>query len=149
MCTICSHVSLHHREGAGKSELDWEEAEALKRWNSLSTKEKVTDWALQNRWRIFVAGWATSMGVSWVLLQRNKTQSFSQKLVQARVYVSFIRPELLSELTSPCPFFPPSRRKRSHWLVFSVPLVCRRCSQKKRKSRNLQTTRGHVWYVGF
>lgn len=77
-----------YRESAGKIELDWEEAQAEKRWQELSTKDKVTDWALRNRWRLFVAGWATSMGVSWLLLQRNKTQTFSQKIVQARVYVS-------------------------------------------------------------
>ena len=98
---------MQQREGAGKNELDWEEAEAVKRWQTLSTKEKVTDWALRNRWRIFVAGWATSMGVSWMLLQRNKTQTFSQKIVQARVYVSsFCAPtlQLLRVLTMPVRF---------------------------------------------
>ena len=76
------------RAGAAKNEMDREAVEEEQRWHNLSFKQKAGDWALRHRWHLFVAGWATSMGVSWLILQRNKTQTFSQKLVQARVYVS-------------------------------------------------------------
>ena len=70
--------------------MDREEREEEKRWQSLSSKQKAADWALRYRWHLFLAGWATTMGVSWMILQRNKTQTFAQKIVQARVYAQGI-----------------------------------------------------------
>lgn len=75
------------RDSAGKVEMDREVLAEQRRWNSLSNSEKATEWALRHRWHIFLAGWAASMGASWMILRRNKTQTFSQKIVQARVYV--------------------------------------------------------------
>ncbi|KAL5508457.1 RCF2_1 [Sanghuangporus vaninii] len=80
----------HNWESAGKREMDREEAEALERWNSLTPMQKVGDWALRYRWHLFLAGWATTMGASWMILRRNKTQTFAQKIVQARVYAQGI-----------------------------------------------------------
>lgn len=70
--------------------MDREEAEAQRHWNSLTPMQKAGDWALRYRWHIFVAGWAASMGASWMVLRRNQTQTFSQKIVQARVYAQGI-----------------------------------------------------------
>lgn len=67
--------------------MDREVLAEQRRWNSLSNSDKATEWALRHRWHIFLAGWAASMGASWMILRRNKTQTFSQKIVQARVYV--------------------------------------------------------------
>ncbi|THH12377.1 hypothetical protein EW145_g34 [Phellinidium pouzarii] len=76
----------HNWSGAGKEELDREANEEERRWVGLSTTQKATDWALRHRWHLFVVGWVASMGGSWLILRRNKTQTFSQKIVQARVY---------------------------------------------------------------
>ncbi|KAI5124853.1 hypothetical protein M0805_007286 [Coniferiporia weirii] len=80
----------HNWSGAGKDEMDREALEEERRWNSLSVPQKAGDWALRHRWHLFIAGWAASMGASWMILRRNKTQTFSQKIVQARVYAQGI-----------------------------------------------------------
>lgn len=71
-----------------KNEMDHEAFEEEQRWRHMSFSQKAGDWALRYRWHLFVAGWATSMSAAWLILRRNKTQTFSQKIVQARVYVS-------------------------------------------------------------
>ncbi|EJD00947.1 uncharacterized protein FOMMEDRAFT_21419 [Fomitiporia mediterranea MF3/22] len=80
----------NHWDSAGKVEMEREEAEEEKRWNALTPGQKMGDWALRHRWHLFVAGWAASMGASWMILRRNKTQTFAQKIVQARVYAQGI-----------------------------------------------------------
>ncbi|KAH8113326.1 hypothetical protein DFH11DRAFT_1705407 [Phellopilus nigrolimitatus] len=80
----------HNWSGPAKDELDREASEEDKRWGRLSPTQKAGDWALRHRWHLFVAGWAASMGASWMILRRNKTQTFSQKIVQARVYAQGI-----------------------------------------------------------
>lgn len=76
------------RTGVAKNEMDHEAFEEEQRWRHMSFSQKAGDWALRYRWHLFVAGWATSMSAAWLILRRNKTQTFSQKIVQARVYVS-------------------------------------------------------------
>ena len=77
----------YDRTGTAKQVLAEEAVTEEQRWEMLSTKEKVGDWALRHRWHLFVACWGASMVGSWLVLRRNTTQTFSQKIVQARVYV--------------------------------------------------------------
>jgi hypothetical protein len=70
--------------------LNREAVQERQRWQNLSLTQKSIDWVLRYRWHLFVAGWATSMGVAWMILRRNKTQTFAQKIVQARVYAQGI-----------------------------------------------------------
>lgn len=76
-----------NRTGTAKEIMAQDAITQEQRWEMLSTKEKVGDWASRHRWHLFVACWGASMVGSWLVLRRNTTQTFSQKIVQARVYV--------------------------------------------------------------
>jgi len=76
--------------GAGKEELDRAKSEFVSRWGEMSVTQRVGDWASRHRYQLFFGCWAGSMAASWLLLRGNKTQSFSQKIVQARVYAQGI-----------------------------------------------------------
>ena len=75
------------RVGVGKQELEREASEQEKRWNQLSTSQKVGDWASRHRYQLFLGGWAASMAASWILLRGNKTQSFSQKVSSSHLFL--------------------------------------------------------------
>lgn len=51
-----------------------------------SVLERAKDWAGENRYPIIFAFWIASMGGSLAMVSRNRYQSGSQKLVQARMY---------------------------------------------------------------
>ncbi|KLO07502.1 hypothetical protein SCHPADRAFT_932387 [Schizopora paradoxa] len=76
--------------GIEKEELDREQSEIVARWGDMSVTQRIGDWASRHRYELFFGCWAGSMAVSWMLLRGNKTQSFSQKIVQARVYAQGI-----------------------------------------------------------
>ena len=71
------------REGAGKDLLDEQEYAERKRWESLSTKEKVGDWALKHQYSLILGSWATSMGVAAAIIMRDRNQTTSQKVREA------------------------------------------------------------------
>ncbi|OSX60165.1 hypothetical protein POSPLADRAFT_1058341 [Postia placenta MAD-698-R-SB12] len=72
--------------GAGKAELEREHEQEVSRWNRLDSKEKITDWANRNQYKIILGSWAASMAVAGALVMRNKHQTASQKIVQARMW---------------------------------------------------------------
>ena len=75
--------------GTEKVELDREELRENLRWDSLSKWQKMCDWASRNQYSIIFGCWAASMAGSWILLSRNKTESFSQRVnfyIQALTY---------------------------------------------------------------
>ncbi|KAK5144149.1 hypothetical protein LTR04_001662 [Oleoguttula sp. CCFEE 6159] len=51
-----------------------------------SQKERITDWAKENRYGIVFGSWVASMGISLAIVGRNPYLTGPQKLVQARVY---------------------------------------------------------------
>lgn len=53
---------------------------------SLSTKDRIFNWARQEKYKIIVASWMASMVGSFAMVGRNPFLSGQQKLVQARVY---------------------------------------------------------------
>lgn len=53
---------------------------------SLSTKDRLFNWARQEKYKIISATWVASMVGSFVLVGRNPYLSGQQKIVQARVY---------------------------------------------------------------
>ncbi|KAJ9112194.1 hypothetical protein QFC20_002375 [Naganishia adeliensis] len=73
-------------EGTGKREIDRKAQADIERWDRMSGADKFQDWAKRNQWSLVGGGWAASMLVSGAILARNPYMSFSQKLVQARVY---------------------------------------------------------------
>jgi len=55
-------------------------------WASMSPREKVVRWAVQNKYKVVIGSWAASMlGSAAFIFARNPTQTFSQKLVQCRM----------------------------------------------------------------
>lgn len=53
---------------------------------ALSTKDRIFNWARQEKYKIIVATWMASMVGSFAMVGRNPFLSGQQKLVQARVY---------------------------------------------------------------
>lgn len=50
------------------------------------SSSSVSKWAEQNKYKLVATGWAASMVGSYVLVNRDKYMTKSQKIVQARVY---------------------------------------------------------------
>ncbi|KAH7922541.1 hypothetical protein BV22DRAFT_1037382 [Leucogyrophana mollusca] len=75
-----------HWTGAGKWELDREMAEEEARWNALSTKEKLANWATRHQYSIILGSWALSIAIAGGIIARDKHQSIPQKVVQARMW---------------------------------------------------------------
>ncbi|KAF9782738.1 mitochondrion protein [Thelephora terrestris] len=73
-------------QGTGKELLDEQEHEERKRWESLSTKDKIGDWALKHQYSLILGSWAASMGVAAAIIMKDRNQSTSQKVVQARMW---------------------------------------------------------------
>lgn len=72
--------------GTGKDEMDLVQRRELERWNSLSTGEKARDFAERHQYGIIGGAWAASLAGSFGYIMREPTQSFSQKIVQARMW---------------------------------------------------------------
>ncbi|EIW75663.1 hypothetical protein CONPUDRAFT_65908 [Coniophora puteana RWD-64-598 SS2] len=72
--------------GAGKNEMDREAAEEQARWESLTTGDKVSDWATRHQYSIILGSWALSLGIAGGIVARNKYQTIPQKVVQARMW---------------------------------------------------------------
>ncbi|KAF9645997.1 hypothetical protein BDM02DRAFT_3189190 [Thelephora ganbajun] len=73
-------------KGAGKDLLDEEEYAEQKRWESLSTNEKIGDWAFKHQYSVISGSWAASMGLAAAIIMKDRNQTTSQKIVQARMW---------------------------------------------------------------
>jgi hypothetical protein len=69
-----------YRQGTGKELLDEQEYEERKRWESLSTKDKIGDWAFKHQYSLILGSWAASMGVAAAIIMKDRNQSTSQKV---------------------------------------------------------------------
>lgn len=69
--------------------------EEHQRWAKLPLSEKITNGAINNKYKIIVGAWAASMYGSWVLVDRDPIMTKTQKLVQARMYAQGITVILL------------------------------------------------------
>ncbi|KIJ16251.1 hypothetical protein PAXINDRAFT_168766 [Paxillus involutus ATCC 200175] len=72
--------------GVAKLELDRVTAEEDARWNSLSTGEKVQDWATRHQYSIILGSWTLSMALAGTIIAKDRYQSLPQKVVQARMW---------------------------------------------------------------
>ena len=68
------------RKGAGKDLLDEEENVERRRWEALSTKGKISDWAMKNQYPLILGSWAASLGVAAVIIMKDRHQTPSQKV---------------------------------------------------------------------
>jgi len=51
-----------------------------KRWAALSTKEKVSDWAIRHQYPLILGSWAASMGLAAAIIMKDRHQTTSQKV---------------------------------------------------------------------
>ncbi|KAI1789547.1 hypothetical protein LXA43DRAFT_1096286 [Ganoderma leucocontextum] len=72
--------------GAGKALLDDKERQAESRWEALSSKEKIKDWAMRNQYKVILGSWAASMAIAATIVMRDRHQTTPQKIVQARMW---------------------------------------------------------------
>ncbi|TFK17116.1 hypothetical protein FA15DRAFT_629023 [Coprinopsis marcescibilis] len=73
-------------EGEGSRILDHKEVSAAKRWDLMTTNQKVTEWAFRHQYSLIVGGWAGGLAVAGGIISRNKFQTYPQKIVQARMW---------------------------------------------------------------
>ena len=71
------------RTGAGKELLEEVEHAEQKRWQSLSTREKIGDWAVKHQYSLILGSWAASMGVAAAIIMKDRHQTTSQKVRRA------------------------------------------------------------------
>ena len=68
------------REGAGKDLLEDEEIAERKRWASLSTRDKISDWSLKHQYSMILGSWAATLGLAATIIMRDKNQTTAQKV---------------------------------------------------------------------
>ena len=83
MIDPCSFVVC--REGDALRVIDEKALQEARRWDNMSVKEKIGDWAMRRQYSLIMGGWATSLGVAAAIISRNKYQTFAQK-----VYISIL-----------------------------------------------------------
>lgn len=64
----------------GKQEIDAVQAREQARWESMTFKQKVSDFAARHEYGIIVSGWAASLAGSFGIIMRNKYQTMPQKV---------------------------------------------------------------------
>lgn len=74
------YISQNQWRGVGYEELTREKYEAEQRWNSLSTGEKIKDWAARHQYGVIGGSWVASLGIAFGIVARNKYQTFPQKV---------------------------------------------------------------------
>ncbi|EKM52074.1 uncharacterized protein PHACADRAFT_165407 [Phanerochaete carnosa HHB-10118-sp] len=83
------HAGLQYEReqwtGAGKEELDKQEARAHKRWERLSVTQKAQDLAARYQYGLVIGGWAAALFGSFYFIKKNPYQTLPQKIVQARL----------------------------------------------------------------
>lgn len=60
------------REGEGMRIIDEKAMEKDRRWQAMTMKDKVGDWASRHEYSIILGGWAASMGVAGGIISRQK-----------------------------------------------------------------------------
>ncbi|KAF8969355.1 hypothetical protein BDZ97DRAFT_1902489 [Flammula alnicola] len=82
-------------EGEGLRILDQKELEAEKKWDAMSTGQKIGDWSFRHQYSLIMGGWAGSLALAGVIISRNKFQTYPQKVVQARMWAQGLTVALL------------------------------------------------------
>lgn len=76
----------HNWKGAGRQLLDSAKAREASEWGGLSSSEKLSKWVARHQYQVILGSWATSMAVAGTIIMRDRHQSNSQKIVQARMW---------------------------------------------------------------
>ncbi|KAF5393049.1 hypothetical protein D9757_001183 [Collybiopsis confluens] len=72
--------------GGGVEILNERERQVQEKWDNMSNKEKMIDWASRRQYSIIMASWALSLGAAGAIISRDKYQTPAQKVVQARMW---------------------------------------------------------------
>ncbi|KAF9266269.1 hypothetical protein L218DRAFT_1075240 [Marasmius fiardii PR-910] len=70
----------------GAQYLTEKEAKEQNRWDSLSTADKISDWASRHEYSIIMGSWALSLAAAGAIISRDRYQTGPQKIVQARMW---------------------------------------------------------------
>jgi hypothetical protein len=73
-------------KGVGRQLLDSAKAREASEWSGLSSSEKFSKWVARHQYKVILGSWATSMAVAGTIIMRDRHQSNSQKIVQARMW---------------------------------------------------------------
>ncbi|KAH9060877.1 hypothetical protein EDB87DRAFT_1612626 [Lactarius vividus] len=76
----------HNWKGVGRQLLDSAKAREVSEWDGLSSSEKFSKWVARHQYQVILGSWATSMAVAGTIIMRDRHQSNSQKIVQARMW---------------------------------------------------------------
>ncbi|KAI0005059.1 hypothetical protein BJV74DRAFT_806659 [Russula compacta] len=76
----------HNWKGAGRQLLDNAKAREASEWEGLSSREKLSKWVARHQYKVILGSWAASMAVAGTIIMRDRHQSTSQKIVQARMW---------------------------------------------------------------
>jgi hypothetical protein len=72
--------------GDGVEILNTREQKLQEKWEAMTVSQKVGDWARRHEYSIILGSWALSLGVAGAIISRDRYQSTSQKVVQARMW---------------------------------------------------------------
>ncbi|KIK67606.1 hypothetical protein GYMLUDRAFT_256478 [Collybiopsis luxurians FD-317 M1] len=72
--------------GEGAQILNERERQLQQKWETMTPRQKISDWASRHEYSIILGSWALSLGVAGAIISRDKYQSPSQKVVQARMW---------------------------------------------------------------
>ena len=82
------------REGDSLRVIDEKALEEAKRWDNMSTTQKIGHFAARRQYSLILGGWAASLGVAAAIISRNKYQTFPQKVriswINKDTYAHFI-----------------------------------------------------------
>lgn len=66
------YSSCLNREGDGARLLEAQELHEVSKWDSLSTGDKIADWASRHEYSLIIGGWALSLVAAGVIINRDK-----------------------------------------------------------------------------
>ncbi|KAG6856786.1 hypothetical protein H0H87_000754 [Tephrocybe sp. NHM501043] len=73
-------------EGEGVRFLHGKRLEDDARWEEMSNRDKLADWADRHQYSLILGGWASSLAFAGAVISRDKIQTTAQKVVQARMW---------------------------------------------------------------
>ncbi|KAI0268213.1 hypothetical protein BC834DRAFT_785079, partial [Gloeopeniophorella convolvens] len=76
----------HNWKGVGRQLLDSARAREDAEWANLNSSDRFKKWFADHQYKVILGSWAASMAVAGTIIMRDRHQSTSQKVVQARMW---------------------------------------------------------------
>ncbi|KAI0036035.1 hypothetical protein K488DRAFT_67952 [Vararia minispora EC-137] len=76
----------HNWKGATREILERERSKDDRMLEGLTGIQRIRQWAIQNQYKVILGSWAASMTLASVIIFRDRHQTTSQKIVQARMW---------------------------------------------------------------